>query len=62
MFNIGNTITYIFSAKIQYYINNIGPCYFTVVSIWPKSYHDTAPQGTVLRQNPDTNLRTHKKN
>ena len=31
------------SANIQYCINNIGP------SMWPKPYHNTAPQGTFLR-------------
>ena len=25
------------SANIQHCINNIGPCYFTVAPIWPKS-------------------------
>ena len=47
MFNIGNTII-LFSTKIQYCINNIGPCYFTVVPMWLKSYHDTGPEGTFL--------------
>ena len=44
-FNIGNTII-LFSAKIQYCVNSIGPCYFTVAPMWLTSYHDTGLQGT----------------
>ena len=29
-------------------INGILPCYFTVVPIWPKSYHNTEPKGIFL--------------
>ena len=47
MFNIANTIILLVSKSIC--INNIGPSYFTVASMWPKSYHDTGPQGTFLR-------------
>ena len=37
----------LFSAKIHY-INNIGPFYFTVAPMWPKTYHNTGQQGTSL--------------
>ena len=30
-------------------MNNIGPCYFTVAPMWPKSYHTTGPKITFLR-------------
>ena len=29
-------------------MNKIGPCYFTVVPMWPKSYHTTGPKSTFL--------------
>ena len=29
-------------------MNNIGPCYFTVAPMWPKSYHTTGPKSTFL--------------
>ena len=32
----------VFSANIQYCINNIGPWYFTGAIMWPESYHNTA--------------------
>ena len=39
----------ILSANIQYCMNNIGPFYFTVAPMWPKSYHTTGPKSTFLR-------------
>ena len=37
------------SANIQQCINNIGPCYFTVSPMWPKSYRTIGPKSTFLR-------------
>ena len=37
------------SANIQHCINNIGPCYFTVAPMWPKSYCTIGPKSTFLR-------------
>ena len=54
MLNIGNSVI-LFSAKIQYFINSIGPCYFTIAPMWPKSYHDTGPQGTFCAIGPIKN-------
>ena len=44
-----NSTVFVFlSANIQHCINNIGPCYFTVGSMWPKSYHTIGPKSTFL--------------
>ena len=32
------------SANILHCMNNIGPSYFTVAPMWPKSYHITGPK------------------
>ena len=37
------------SANIQHCMNNISPSHFTVVPMWPKSYHTTGPKSTFLR-------------
>ena len=36
------------SVNIHHFVNNIGPCYFTVAPVWPKSYHTIGPKSTFL--------------
>ena len=48
--HVYNSTFFVFlSANIQHCINNIGPCYFTVAPMWPKSYRTIGPKSTFLR-------------
>ena len=48
--HVYNSTFFVFSsANIQHCINNIGPRYFTVAPMWPKSYRTIGPKSTFLR-------------